>query len=58
MELAALLHDVLDKKYVSEAQAADPYAFFTPFFTEMKDKHGLDLLNDGRARLIARIVEV
>lgn len=27
VELAALLHDVLDKKYVSAERAADPYAF-------------------------------
>ncbi|KAJ8468182.1 hypothetical protein ONZ51_g9802 [Trametes cubensis] len=42
VELAALLHDLLDKKYVSAEEAADP---------------GLDLVEDGRARLIARIVE-
>ncbi|KAL1742484.1 hypothetical protein HDZ31DRAFT_43125 [Schizophyllum fasciatum] len=57
VELAALLHDVLDKKYVSAAQAADPYAFFLPFFREMADKHSVDLVSDGRARTIARIVD-
>ncbi|OBZ72054.1 Uncharacterized protein YpgQ [Grifola frondosa] len=57
VELAALLHDVLDKKYVSAAEAADPYAFFLPFFTSAADAHGLDLVRDGRARAITRIVE-
>ncbi|KIP11208.1 hypothetical protein PHLGIDRAFT_21857 [Phlebiopsis gigantea 11061_1 CR5-6] len=54
--LAALLHDVLDKKYVSPAQAADPYAFFLPFFEAWAAQSGVDLVQDGRAREIARIV--
>lgn len=58
VELAALLHDVLDKKYVPAEQAADPYAFFEPFFTKMRDLHGVDLISDGRARLISRVIEV
>lgn len=57
IELAALLHDVLDKKYVSAAQAADPYAFFLPFFENAASAHGVDLIADGRGRLIARIVD-
>ncbi|KAF7362417.1 Metal dependent phosphohydrolase [Mycena venus] len=57
VELAALLHDVLDKKYVSAEQAADPYGFFLPFFTSMAEKHGLDLVQDGRARQIAQVVD-
>ncbi|KAJ7476068.1 hypothetical protein FB451DRAFT_266078 [Mycena latifolia] len=57
VELAALLHDVLDKKYVPAEQAADPYAFFLPFFTSMAEKHQLDLVSDGRARQIAQIVD-
>ncbi|KAJ7652035.1 hypothetical protein DFH06DRAFT_1206619 [Mycena polygramma] len=57
VELAALLHDVLDKKYVSAEQAADPYGFFLPFFTSMAEKHGLDLVEDGRAREITRILD-
>lgn len=59
VELAALLHDVLDKKYVSAADAADPYAFFLPFFIRMAAQHGpsVDLVADGRARLVARVVE-
>lgn len=56
VELAALLHDVLDKKYVSAEQAADPYAFFLPFFESMAAEHGVDLISDGRARAITRIV--
>ncbi|KAJ7745783.1 hypothetical protein B0H16DRAFT_974290 [Mycena metata] len=57
VELAALLHDVLDKKYVSAEKAADPYGFFLPFFTSMAEKHGLDLVQDGRARQVAQIVD-
>ncbi|KAF8215793.1 hypothetical protein K438DRAFT_1704689 [Mycena galopus ATCC 62051] len=57
VELAALLHDVLDKKYVSAQQSADPYGFFLPFFTSMASKHGLDLVQDGRARQVAQIVD-
>lgn len=56
VELAALLHDVLDKKYVTPEQAADPYAFFLPFFQEWATESGVDVVQDGRARLIARIV--
>ena len=54
---AALLHDVLDKKYVTREEAADPYGFFLPFFTSMASKHGVDLIQDGRGRLIAQIVD-
>ncbi|EMD31329.1 hypothetical protein CERSUDRAFT_119889 [Gelatoporia subvermispora B] len=57
VELAALLHDVLDKKYVSAAEAADPYAFFLPFFQSTAAKSGLDLVADGRARTVSNIVE-
>ncbi|KAJ7688125.1 hypothetical protein B0H17DRAFT_1069043 [Mycena rosella] len=57
VELAALLHDVLDKKYVSAEQAADHYVFFLPFFTSMVEKHQLDLSADGRARQVAQIVD-
>ncbi|KAG2124160.1 hypothetical protein BD769DRAFT_1628816 [Suillus cothurnatus] len=48
VELAALLHDVLDKKYVSEIEAADPYGYFLL---------SSNLISDGRARQIVRIVE-
>jgi uncharacterized protein len=57
VELAALLHDVLDKKYVSEIEAADPYGYFLPFFQSLSSEHGLDLVSDGRARQIVKIVE-
>ncbi|KAF8843735.1 hypothetical protein BDN67DRAFT_963911 [Paxillus ammoniavirescens] len=57
VELAALLHDVLDKKYVSPVEAADPYAYFLPFFQSLATIHELDLISDGRARLIIKIVE-
>ncbi|KAF8071778.1 hypothetical protein FPV67DRAFT_1560551 [Lyophyllum atratum] len=57
VELAALLHDVLDKKYVSAEDAADPYKFFLPFFESMASQHGIDLVKDGRGRLIAQVVD-
>lgn len=57
VDLAALLHDVLDKKYVPAAEAADPYAYFLPFFQSLIKDCALDLISDGRAALIVRIVE-
>lgn len=57
VEIAALLHDVLDKKYVTPAEAADPYAFFLPFFKSILNDHNIDLITDGRARQITKIVE-
>ena len=57
VELAALLHDVLDKKYVSPEQAADPYAFFLPFFESWVGQGGVDIISDGRAREVAKIVD-
>ena len=58
VEVAALLHDVLDKKYVSPEASADPYAYFLPFFEKLRSRAPtLDLVADGRARDIARIVE-
>ena len=50
-----MLHDILDKKYVTDAQAADPYAYFQPFFTSMAASHGVDLRQDGRDQIIAKI---
>ncbi|KAF5340912.1 hypothetical protein D9758_012186 [Tetrapyrgos nigripes] len=55
--IAALLHDILDKKYASPEQAANPYTFFLPFFTSVAEKSGIDLVKDGRARQIAEIVD-
>ncbi|OJA19982.1 hypothetical protein AZE42_04210 [Rhizopogon vesiculosus] len=57
VELAALLHDVLDKKYVSEAEAADAYTYFLPFFRSLSSEHGLDLISDGRARQVVKVIE-
>lgn len=59
IELSALLHDVLDKKYVPESLSSDPYAFFSPIFEELDKKHpsvGLLAQEGKRARLIADIV--
>ena len=55
VELGALLHDILDKKYVSKEEAADPLGFFTPFFEGVSEH--VDLLEDGRAKLIVKVVE-
>ncbi|KAG9084613.1 hypothetical protein FS749_005094 [Ceratobasidium sp. UAMH 11750] len=55
VELAALLHDVLDKKYVSALEAANPDIVFRPFFERVAPH--VDLLSDGRARLIVRVIE-
>ncbi|CUA76238.1 hypothetical protein RSOLAG22IIIB_12141 [Rhizoctonia solani] len=55
VELAALLHDILDKKYVTSEQAADSHAYFRPFFESVKGN--VDLLADGRAKIIVRIIE-
>jgi uncharacterized protein len=57
VELAALLHDVLDKKYVTAAEAADPYRFFEPFFEQMATEYHVDLVSDGRAKTVARIID-
>jgi hypothetical protein len=51
-----LFHDILDKKYVTDAQAADAYAYFQPFFTSMAASHGVDLVEDGRDQTIAKII--
>ncbi|KAK2460293.1 hypothetical protein APHAL10511_007682 [Amanita phalloides] len=56
VELAALLHDVLDKKYVTE-EATEPYLFFLPFFQRVRQEHGIDMIDDGRASQIAFIVD-
>lgn len=59
IELAALLHDVLDKKYVPESLSSDPYAFFLPMFEDLDKKHpsvGLLAQEGKRVRLIADVV--
>lgn len=55
--IAALLHDVLDKKYVPAEVAADPYSFFAPLFATIATKSDIDLQSDGRGHLISRVVE-
>ncbi|KAF8903627.1 hypothetical protein CPB85DRAFT_1255670 [Mucidula mucida] len=57
VELAALLHDVLDKKYVSSERAADPYAFFLPYFETWTKGTSVDIIADGRARQITQIID-
>lgn len=57
VELSALLHDVLDKKYASAAEASDPYTYFLPFFQSLAAEHGVDLIQDGRAKQISGIVD-
>ncbi|KAF5391588.1 hypothetical protein D9757_002525 [Collybiopsis confluens] len=57
IELAALLHDVLDKKYVTPEEAADPYSYFVPLFQSAAKDSGIDIISDGRARQIALIVD-
>ncbi|KAH7913538.1 hypothetical protein BJ138DRAFT_1145962 [Hygrophoropsis aurantiaca] len=57
VELAALLHDVLDKKYAPEAEASDPYTYFKGFFETLSSACDLDLRSDGRARQIVNIIE-
>jgi uncharacterized protein len=55
IEIAAILHDVLDKKYVSADEAANHTTFLSPFFTEVAAH--IDLLKDGSAELIIKIIE-
>lgn len=59
VELAALMHDLLDKKYVPPSASADPFGYFLPFFKRLAEKTEgeVDLLSDGRAKHISRIVE-
>ncbi|KAI0267740.1 hypothetical protein BC834DRAFT_822121 [Gloeopeniophorella convolvens] len=53
IDLAALLHDVLDAKYVPPASYNhDPRAFFAPLFAALP----LDLRADGRADAVVRVV--
>lgn len=58
VELAAILHDLFDKKYHSSTaddSLNSPIGPFLPFF-ERTHQH-IDLISDGRAELIAKIVE-
>ncbi|KAK1222867.1 hypothetical protein PQX77_014289 [Marasmius sp. AFHP31] len=56
IELAALLHDVLDKKYVTPEEAADPYSFFLPLFSKAAESSSIDLIKDGRAQTVSQII--
>jgi uncharacterized protein len=56
VEVAAILHDVLDKKYVQSKLSGNPFAFFLPFFESFSSSE-LDILADGRAQLVVRIVD-
>jgi uncharacterized protein len=42
---------------VTRKEISDPYAFFLPLFASTALKHGVDLIQDGRGRLIAQIVD-
>ncbi|KAF8525773.1 hypothetical protein BU17DRAFT_74213 [Hysterangium stoloniferum] len=55
VELAALFHDVLDKKYNTSGDTTDK--FLDPFFRNAASKTGIDLFLDGRAILIMRIID-
>jgi len=54
---AALLHDVLDKKYVAPEIAANLYGFLQPHFASWARSCGIDLNADGRGRRIADIID-
>ena len=48
IDIAALLHDVLDKKYASVEEYSNPFAFFLPFFESITSKcPSLDLIKDA-----------
>lgn len=58
VELTAIFHDLLDKKYRSQAQSEKDvctYEFFLPFFRE--NAHYVDLVTSGQAALIAKIID-
>lgn len=59
VELSALLHDILDKKYVPDTPGGsnDPHTFFLPLFESIATSGGPDLVKDGRSLLIAKIVD-
>lgn len=55
VELAALFHDLLDRKYVSQEVASNAASFFESFYESMSCY--VNLIKDGRAALITKIVE-
>lgn len=57
VELAALLHDVLDKKYMNSKLTEterEPLNFFRPFFENVASH--IDLVKSGQAALVGEIV--
>ncbi|KAG8890790.1 hypothetical protein FRB98_004835 [Tulasnella sp. 332] len=57
VELAALMHDLADKKYVKLAPGMTTYDHFLPFFQALPRDESLDIISDGRLEMIVRIVE-
>ncbi|KAJ7585141.1 hypothetical protein C8J56DRAFT_949981 [Mycena floridula] len=55
IELAALLHDVMDRKYVSAD--VNPETFFREFFASVASKTAIDLNSDGRGEEIMRVIQ-
>ncbi|KIJ52519.1 hypothetical protein M422DRAFT_26099 [Sphaerobolus stellatus SS14] len=55
VEVAALLHDLFDKKYTKGP--INTMEALEPFFLNVLEKSGIDLIKDGRAALIARVME-
>lgn len=56
VELAALLHDVRDKKYTTSDTEDTPTVLHS-LFSSVASVGGIDLITDGRSHLISRIVD-
>ncbi|GJJ08231.1 hypothetical protein Clacol_002440 [Clathrus columnatus] len=57
IELAALFHDINDKKY-SSSEPKSTLDLLTPFFTVLSEQHPeLNIYNDRRAPLICKIID-
>ncbi|KAH8831433.1 hypothetical protein DL96DRAFT_830548 [Flagelloscypha sp. PMI_526] len=58
VEMASLLHDILDRKYLPKGQPTpETYAFFEPFFRKVEEETGMEFISSGQASLIARVVD-
>lgn len=59
VELAALMHDLADKKYLKLPEGTTLYDHFLPFFQGFRGGTGsdLDIIVDGRLHDIVKIVE-
>ncbi|KAG9039277.1 hypothetical protein FRB95_011862 [Tulasnella sp. JGI-2019a] len=57
VELAALMHDLADKKYVKLPEGTTAYQHFLPFFQALPKNDTLDIISDGRLQTIIKIVE-